>query len=265
MASSTQEDKIQQVADLVARSEKILVFTGAGVSTESGIPDFRSTGGIWTKYDPEDFTIQKFLTDSSVRKKNWQLQVDKDFRMTGAEPNPGHYAIAELEAMGKLYAVVTQNVDGLHQKAGVSEDLVFQLHGDMSHAKCMNCGRRYAMEEVTGWVEEGVEEPQCGDCSGILKPDAVFFGEPLPTEVLMESERRSRTCDLCIVMGSSLVVQPAALIPLIAAQSNAQLVIINVGPTELDGMAHIRIDGKSGEIAPRIVELAKEKTGEKKH
>jgi len=265
MVLNTLEQQIEEVADLVAKSDKIIVFTGAGVSTESGIPDFRSPGGIWTKYDPDDFTIQKFLSDSSVRKKHWQLMTDGDFKMTDAEPNPGHYAIAELEAMGKLYALVTQNVDGLHQKAGVSDDLVFQLHGDMSHAKCIKCGQRYPIEEVTEWVSQGVEEPECRNCQGILKPDAVFFGEQLPTQVLMESERRSRTCDLCIVMGSSLVVYPAAYMPMYAAQSNAKLVIINVGPTEMDRLASIRIDGKSGEIAPRIIKRAKEKLGAKKH
>ncbi len=261
MADNELEQKIEEVADLIATSDRVVAFTGAGVSTESGIPDFRGPSGIWTKYDPDDFTIQKFLSDKVVRKKHWKLLTDSELKLTGAEPNPAHYAIAELEKMGKLYGVITQNVDGLHQKAGVSEDTVFQLHGDMSHAKCLRCGRRYRMEEMAERVKGGIEEPMCDYCNGILKPDAVFFGEQLPPDVLMESERRSRTCDLCIVLGSSLVVYPAATIPFYALSSGAKLVIINVGPTELDGMAHIRIEGKAGQVTPRIIARAKEKMG----
>jgi len=259
MTEKSLEQKIEMVADLVSKSERIMIFTGAGVSTESGIPDFRSPDGIWSKYDPEDFTIQRFLSDKEVRKRNWRLLTDSEFKLTGAEPNPAHFAIAELKNMGKLYCVITQNVDGLHQKAGVPEEMVFQLHGDMSHAKCMKCGRRYPMEEITGLLDKGVDDPRCMICKGILKPDAVFFGEQLPLEVMMESERRSRTCDLCLVLGSSLVVYPAALMPVYAMESKAKVVIINVGPTEMDRMATILIDGKAGEVAPRIIARAKEK------
>jgi NAD-dependent deacetylase len=251
--------QIEEVADLVVASGRIIVFTGAGVSTESGIPDFRGPGGIWSKYDPDDFTIQKFLSDQAVRKKHWELLIDSELKMTGAEPNAAHYAIAELEQMGKLYGVITQNVDGLHQKAGVSDEMVFQLHGDMSHAKCLSCGTRYPMEEMAERVKKGIEEPTCDHCGGILKPDAVFFGEQLPLDVLTESERRSRTCDLCIALGSTLVVFPAANIPIYAARSGAKLVIINVGPTELDEVAHVRIEGKAGQVTPRIIERAKQK------
>ena len=173
--------------------------------------------------------------------------------MTHARPNPAHFAIRELEKMGKLSAVVTQNVDGLHQKAGVADNLVFQLHGDLSHARCLRCSARYPIEEVIGWLREDIDEPQCRRCRGMLKPDAVFFGEQLPAEVLMESERRSRACDMCLVLGSSLVVYPAAFIPRYAQQAGAKLVIINMGPTEMDGMADIRIEGKAGEVAPRII------------
>ena len=261
MSDMDLNQQIEEVADLVVASRRIIAFTGAGVSTESGIPDFRGPGGIWSKYDPDDFTIQKFLSDGAVRKKHWELLTDSELKMTGAEPNPAHYAIAELAQMGKLYAVITQNVDGLHQKAGVSDDMVFQLHGDMSHAKCLSCGTRYPMEEMAERVKQGIEEPACDHCGGILKPDAVFFGEQLPMDVLMESERRSRTCDLCIVLGSTLVVFPAANIPIYAARSGAKLVIINVGPTEMDEVAHVRIEGKAGQVTPRIIERAKQKMG----
>jgi NAD-dependent deacetylase len=255
------EEQIEAVARLVFTAEKVLVFTGAGVSTESGIPDFRGADGIWSKYDPEDFTIQKFLSDKNARKMQWELLSSGEMSMTRVQPNPAHYVIAELEKLGKLYAVVTQNVDGLHQKAGVSEDRVFQLHGDLSHAVCLSCGKRYPMETIAEWLKTGMDEPECPNCGGMLKPDAVLFGEQLPAQVLMESERRSRTCDICIVLGSTLTVYPAALIPQFASQAGAKLVIINMGPTELDHMADIRIEGKAGVIAPKIVNRVKAKLG----
>ncbi len=255
------EERIEQAANLVVESQRIIVFTGAGVSTESGIPDFRSPGGIWSRYDPDDFTIQKFLSDKKARKRHWDLLMGGELMITRAEPNPAHYAIAELEKMGKLYGVITQNVDGLHQKAGVSADKVFQLHGNLSRAKCLSCGKSYLMEEVTKWLREETDEPECRACKGMLKPDAVFFGESLPFEVLMESERRARSCDVCFVIGSSLVVYPAALMPMYALEGGAKLVIINVGSTQMDALAQIRIEGKAGEIIPPIIEKAKDKLG----
>jgi len=245
--------QIEDVTDLIRSAKKVLVFTGAGVSTESGIPDFRSADGIWSKYDPEDFTIQKFLSDKNARKMHWNLLTDGDLSMFKAAPNPAHHAITELTKTGKLYGVVTQNVDGLHQKAGLPEEMVFQLHGDLSHAKCLDCGSRFPIQTVAEWIGDDVEEPVCEKCSGMLKPDAVLFGEQLPFDVLSEAERRSRDCDLCIVLGSTLSVYPAALIPRYASESGAKLVIINLGPTELDSWADIRIEGKAGEIMPEIV------------
>lgn len=245
--------QIEEVTDLLRSAEKLLVFTGAGVSTESGIPDFRGADGIWSKYDPEDFTIQKFLSDKKARKMHWSLLTDGDLSMFKAAPNPAHHAITDLTKTGKLYGVVTQNVDGLHQKAGLPEELVFQLHGDLSHAKCLDCSSRFPMQTVAEWISDDTEEPVCKKCSGMLKPDAVLFGEQLPFDVLSEAEQRSRDCDLCIVLGSTLSVYPAALIPRYASESGAKLVIINLGPTELDSWADIRIEGKAGEIMPRIV------------
>ena len=245
--------QVEEVANLIADAERVLIFTGAGVSTESGIPDFRGTDGIWQKYNPEDFTIQKFLSDKQVRKRQWQMLSSGDLSMSKVKPNPAHYAITDLENIGKLYGVVTQNVDGLHQKAGVSEEKVFQLHGDLSHAVCLECGRRYPMDMVAEWLNQGMEDPACHLCMGMLKPDAVLFGEQLPIKVLMESERRSRKCDVCMVLGSTLSVYPACFIPQYAAQAGATLIIINIGPTELDHLAHIRIEGKAGDVTPAII------------
>ena len=256
------EQLIEQAADLVSTSERIIVFTGAGVSTESGIPDFRGPDGIWSKYDfdPEIiFSIDRFLSDSQARKLLWDLLAGGGLIMTQAQPNPGHYAIVELEKMGKLHGVVTQNTDGLHQKAGVSENMVFQLHGDLSHASCLSCNTRYPMEEIVEWMKEDIDEPECGQCKGMLRPDAVLYGEQLPFEVLTESESRSRSCDLCIVLGSTLRINPAADIPRYAQQGGAKLVIINIGPTEMDRMADIRIEAKTGEVTPKIIARAKEK------
>ena len=248
-----QQAQIEQVADLIKRSEKVLVFTGAGVSTESGIPDFRGADGIWSKYDPDDFTIQRFISDKNVRKLHWSLLAGGDLSMFKADPNPAHIAIKKLNTAGKLYGVVTQNVDGLHQRAGLPDEMVFQLHGDLSHARCLDCGSRFPMQTVAKWLTPQVDEPACEKCSGMLKPDAVLFGEQLPFEVLSEAERRSRTCDLCIVLGSTLSVYPAALIPRYASESGANLVIINLGPTELDSWADIRIEGRAGEVMTGII------------
>ena len=255
--------QVDEVAGLIADAERVLVFTGAGVSTESGIPDFRGTDGIWHKYNPEDFTIQKFLSDRQVRKTQWRLLSTGDLSMSKVQPNPAHYAITELENMGKLYGVVTQNVDGLHQKAGVSQQKIFQLHGDLSHAVCLGCGRRYPMDMVAEWLKQGMDDPAWHLCMGMLKPDAVLFGEQLPIKILMESERRSRKCDVCMVLGSTLSVYPACLIPQYAAQAGASLVIINMGPTELDHLAHIRIEGKAGNITTEIIRRVKARLEEK--
>lgn len=245
--------QIEAVAGLIKQSKKVLIFTGAGVSTESGIPDFRGADGIWSKYDPEDFTIQRFMADKRARKLHWDLLADGKLSMFKADPNPAHLAITELNATGKLYGVVTQNVDGLHQRAGLPDEMVFQLHGDLSHAKCLDCGSRFPMQTVAKWMSQDIDEPICEKCSGMLKPDAVLFGEQLPFEVLSEAERRSRNCDLCIVLGSTLSVYPASLIPRYASEGGAKLVIINLGPTELDSYADIRIEGKAGEVMAEII------------
>ncbi len=255
------DELVEEAAELVASAERIVVFTGAGVSTESGIPDFRSPGGIWSRYDPSDFTIQKFLSGREGRRRIWRGLLESGLLTAKAEPNPAHYAVAELERMGKLVCVITQNVDGLHQKAGNSPEKVVELHGNMRWAVCLSCKRRFPLEEVVRRIEEGDEDPHCAECGGILKPDAVFFGEPLPEEALRRAEAAAFSCDLCIVMGSSLVVYPAAFIPQYARRAGAELIIINRDPTPLDPLARVRISAKVGEVMPRIVRRAKEKLG----
>jgi len=180
---------------------------------------------------------------------------------TGAKPNLAHYAIAELDSLGKLDCVITQNVDNLHQKAGVPGDKVFELHGNMQWAVCLNCGRRYPFEHVKARLDEGEEIPDCEACHGILKPDAVFFGESLPREVLEEATHRSSNCDLFIVIGSTLVVYPAAYMPSYAVSSRAKLVIINLGSTPMDQEATLVIRAKAGETMAKVIQRVKEKLG----
>jgi len=249
---------IDRVADLIINAGRIVVFTGAGVSTESGIPDFRSPGGIWDRFDPDDFTYQKFVSDPKVRRKQWQM-LQEGGLTTKAKPNPAHYAIAELDRLGKLDCVITQNVDNLHQKAGLPEDKVFELHGNMQWAVCLSCGRRYPFEQIKARLDEGADIPDCEACHGILKPAAVFFGEALPVRVLEEATSRSRNSDLFIVIGSTLVIYPAAYMPIYAVRSGAKLVIINLSSTPMDMEATVLIRAKAGEVMPKVLQRVTEK------
>jgi len=246
-------EEIEQLAKLIIESKKTVVFTGAGISTESGIPDFRGPGGIWSRYDPEDFTIQKFLSSPAARKTIWKMSAESGL-LTEAEPNPAHYAIAELHQLGKLDCVITQNIDNLHQKAGVPEGKVFELHGNTRWSVCLSCRRRFPMPEVLQKIKEGIEVPDCPECHGILKPDAVLFGEMLPEETLREATRRSQNCDLFIVIGSTLIIYPAAYMPTYARDAGAKLAIVNLTPTPLDDYATVVIQGGAGEIMSRLME-----------
>jgi len=246
-------ENIERLAQLIVESKRTVVFTGAGISTESGIPDFRSPGGIWSRYDPEDFTIQKFLSSPAARKTIWKMSTESGL-LIEAEPNPAHYAIAKLYNLGKLDCVITQNIDNLHQKAGVPDDKVFELHGNMGWVVCLSCRRRFPMPEVLQELKEGIEVPDCPDCQGILKPDAVFFGEALPQETLQEAIRHSQNCGLFIVIGSTLVIYPAAYIPTYAAEAGAKLAIVNLTPTPFDHYATVIIRDKAGDIMSKVME-----------
>jgi len=251
------EDLIRQVVNLIRQSEKVIVFTGAGVSTESGIPDFRSSGGVWHKYNPEDFYYQKFISSEESREKYWQMSREFFEPLKNAQPNAAHRAVVELEKMGKLDCVITQNVDNLHQRAGSSPEKVIELHGTAVSVSCLSCRKKYSREEIQSWLLRGVRVPKCGGCNGILKPDTVSFGQSMPPRETEESFRRARQCDLLIVIGSSLVVQPAASVPLEAKENGAKLVIINRDSTYHDSYADVVIHASAGEVMGKIMNFLK--------
>jgi NAD-dependent deacetylase len=252
------EDKPKQVAQWIIHSKQVVVFSGAGLSTESGIPDFRSPGGVWDRYNPEDFYFQNFLASEASREKYWQMATEMYEPMKRAQPNLAHLAIAEMERLSKLDCVITQNIDGLHFKAGNSEEKVLQLHGTAMAVSCLSCGKRYDRDEIQGRILKGVKAPHCDDCNGPLKPATISFGQSMPERETEEAYHRSSLSDLFIVIGSSLVVQPAASMPLVAKRNGAKLVIINRDPTPYDNMADIVIHGQAGPTMADILEKVRE-------
>jgi len=254
-------DKVNAVSDIIVESEKIVVFTGAGISTESGIPDFRSPGGIWDQYDPSELTYQKFLSSQASREKYWERQKLLWPIIAAAEPNAGHLAIAGLHKMGKLDCIITQDGDSLHQRSSVPDEKVIELHGTWTRALCLDCGRKYPSDDIQPRLEAGEKVPLCHACGGMMKPDVIQFGQSLPEDKIREAQRRAAECDLLLACGSSMVVYPAAEMPLIAKNNSARLVIINLMPTPHDRYADVVINEKIGEVFPRIIEMAKSKSG----
>ena len=244
----------RELARILVSSRRIVAFTGAGISTESGIPDFRSPGGIWDRYAPIDF--KDFLGDPEARRETWRRALHTYPVVLAAEPNPAHYALLDLERRGKLSAVITQNIDGLHQKAGHAADRVIELHGNAHGVRCLSCNERYGREDVHRRVVRGEEEPDCGKCGGILKPTSVSFGEPMPAEEMRRAQTVASQCDLFLVVGSSLVVYPAANIPRYALQVGASLAIVNATSTPLDDLASVVLRGRAGELLPPLLDAA---------
>ncbi len=225
-------------------ARRVAVFTGAGISTESGIPDFRSPGGVWSKMKPIYF--QDFVRSETLRREAWTRVFNRAAGWTGASPNAGHFAVARLVEQGKAGAVITQNVDNLHQDSGVPADKVIELHGNASYARCLACGARHELEELEpGFVERG-EIPMCFHCAGLLKTATISFGQPMPEGPMTRAEAETLACDLFLVLGSSLVVRPAADFPLIAKRNGAQLVIVNREETPLDEIADLVIHDEIG-------------------
>ena len=253
-------ESISHLGEVILASQHLVVFTGAGVSTESGIPDFRSPNGIWARYDPNEFSYQNFIASPDARTRYWQVGREIYATIQRARPNAAHLAIAELERLDLLDAVITQNVDNLHQQAGVSPDRVIELHGNATRARCLSCGDTYSRDEVQARLESGEAAPTCASpCNGIIKPATILFGEAMPVRETLEAERRARSADAFIVVGSSLVVFPAAMMPLYAKEAGAQLAIVNLDPTSYDDQADILIHGKAGEVMDRVIKLVRER------
>jgi NAD-dependent deacetylase len=243
-----QAGSLDEAQRLLASSRRAVAFTGAGVSTASGVPDFRSPGGIWSRYRP--VTIQEFVASEEARRTYWRYKKETYLDYAAARPNAAHYALARLEREGRLQAVITQNIDGLHQEAG--SRAVVELHGTNRRVACLECGRGYAAALIQERLVAGCEVPRCDGCGGILKSATVSFGQPLPREVWAEAARLATACDVLLVLGSSLVVQPAAALPEAAASSGAAVVIVNREPTPLDGMAAHVLRGAVEEILPAL-------------
>ncbi len=223
----------------------IVVLTGAGISTESGIPDFRSPGGVWSRY--RIIQYPEFLGSEAARLEDWRRRFDMEDALGVVEPNAGHAWLAELVASGKCPAVITQNIDGLHQASGIEADRVIELHGNARHALCVECGLRHEITECRAMLERSGRAPACRQCGGVVKSAVVMFGEAMPRAPLEQANLLAEGCDLFIAIGTSLVVQPAAMLPLIAKRAGAKLAILNREPTEMDDYADLVINAEIGE------------------
>ena len=232
-----------KLAALIREARKAIAFTGAGISTESGIDDFRSPGGLWSRHQPVMF--DDFLKDAGERRRFWQMRREMLPTMLRAEPNAGHHALAALEACGRLAAVITQNIDELHQRAGSKR--VVEIHGTAMKVHCLDCDKRWPAAEIQVRLDAGEEEFICDACGGLLKSMTVSFGQSLPPSVWQDAASLCRSCDLFLALGSSLVVQPAAALPEAARRNGAKLVIINREPTPLDELADLVIHAPIGE------------------
>jgi NAD-dependent deacetylase len=233
------------------QSERLVAFTGAGISTESGIPDYRGPGGVWqTGQIP---TLDDFLTNPETRRTYWEGRRTRYPQLAAAEPNQGHRALVALQAAGRLGAIVTQNIDGLHQKAGSDPETVFELHGSANRVRCLSCGRVWPAEEIQARLADE-EVPNCVVCGGYLRAATVLFGEALPAEALRQAMDAAKQCDLMLIVGSSLVVNPAAQLPLIAKRAGGRLAIVNRTPTPMDAIADVHVIGEAGPVLSAVVE-----------
>jgi NAD-dependent deacetylase len=250
----------QALADLLSRSQQAVVFSGAGISTESGIPDFRSPGGVWTRYNPRDFTFAKYVDSAQVRERAWRMR--REFWSAEPRPNPAHLAVARLETAGRCRGVVTQNIDGLHQAAGSTR--VIELHGTSRDVICIGerprvgtpagCGFRAPYTWAFARIDEGQDDPTCPDCAGIVKSATVSFGQNLFPGVLQEAVELIGEADLVLAVGSSLQVFPAADLPAAASRQGAALAIVNDEPTPLDDLATLVVRGRAAGVLSAAVE-----------
>jgi NAD-dependent deacetylase len=247
------EPTLEDIASWIRDANRVVVLTGAGISTESGIPDFRGPQGLWTK-NPEAekmATLQYYMSDRAIRVRAWKMRTEHE--AWSAEPNAGHVALAELDRKGKVHTLVTQNVDGLHVKAGSSPERIVEIHGTMRDVMCMSCGERAPMERALERVRRGEEDPPCRTCGGILKSATISFGQNLVPEDLERSYSAAAGSDLFLAVGTSLVVYPVADLPRVALEAGARLVILNAEETPYDRVAHAVLRERLGEVLPKIV------------
>ena len=235
-------DTIERAGSLLSEANRMLVFTGAGISTESGIPDFRGPDGLWTKVDPDDFTISRYLSSSAARKRSWARWSNSPIR--DARPNAAHLAVTELARM-----------DGLHQAGGLPDRLVVEVHGNVWTVRCLACPGEWPTTEVFGRVEAGEEDPHCPLCTGIIKLTVISFGQAMPTGEMRRAHAMARRADAVIAVGTTLSVWPAAEIPLVAAGRGVPFVIVNMGPTDFDDLADVKVESTAGEALGRLVTM----------
>ena len=249
---------VDLVGSWIAAADRVVVLTGAGISTDSGIPDFRGPQGVWTKNPTAEktSTLQHYLADPDVRRTAWRMRADSP--LWSAQPNAGHRAIVEIQRAGKLHGVVTQNIDELHQRAGTDPELVIEVHGTAWWTRCLSCGDRRPMAETLERVRGGDDDPPCLVCSGILKSDTISFGQSLVPEVIDRAMAVSRSCDVLVAVGSTLSVYPAAACVPMASAAGANVAIINAGPTEMDATAGAVLRGPISELLPAVVAAAQE-------
>ena len=249
----TLQEQLQDAAELMREAQEIVVLTGAGISTESGIPDFRSPGSIWLENPPVSYP--DFLNKPEARRQYWETRRNLAGQVKAARPNAAHYALAELERRNMLLGIITQNFDGLHHDAGHDPARVVELHGTSREAACTLCGTRSSMEELQRRVDAGETDPRCVLCGGYMKSATILFGQHIPTDVLARARELAKTCDLFMVVGSSLQVSPAANLPRLALKNEVPLIIVNLVPTPMDDYADIVIQEKAGLVLPRLVKL----------
>ena len=240
------ETAVSRLRSLIEEAQTVLPFTGAGISTECGIPDFRSPGGIWSMVKPIPF--DEFVASQDMRDESWRRRFALEDRLGDAEPGRGHRALASLYRAGKAPALVTQNIDNLHQASGIAADHVVELHGNTTYALCLDCAQRYELAWVREKFTASKHAPDCPDCGGYIKTATVSFGQSMPVEAMQRAERLTMACDLFLAIGSSLVVWPAAGFPMMAKQNGAALAIVNREPTEFDGMADLVVRQDIGEV-----------------
>ena len=253
MSEEPSEETLERVRGWIAEAERIVVLTGAGISTESGIPDFRGPQGLWTK-NPEAekmATIEHYVGDPEVRKRSWRNRLET---FAGeAEPNAGHRALVDLESLGNLHTLITQNVDGLHHKAGSTPEKIIEIHGNIREVTCLDCDERAPMQRALDRVRAGEEDPSCRSCGGILKSATISFGQGLIQEDLRRAFEAARGCDLMLAVGTTLAVFPIARVVPKAHESGARVVILNGEATDMDHLADAVLRGEIGKVLPRMI------------